>query len=146
MIIALGSDHAGFDYKQMLSAMLRNQGYDVRDFGTDSPASVDYPDYALHTAQAVAAHEADYGVLVCGSGIGVSITANKVQGIRAANCVTSEMAKLSRQHNNANVVTLGQRLVSEELAQEIVTTFLHTEFEGGRHEGRVAKIHSLTGC
>jgi ribose 5-phosphate isomerase B len=146
MIIALGSDHAGFEHKHMLAAMLRNQGYDVLDFGTDSPASVDYPDYALRTAQAIATHEADYGVLVCGSGIGVSITANKIQGIRAANCITVEMAQLARKHNNANVVTLGQRLVSETLAQEIVSAFLHTAFEGGRHEGRVAKIHSLTGC
>jgi ribose 5-phosphate isomerase B len=146
MIIAIGSDHAGFEYKQHLAQYLRAQGHTIIDFGTDSPASVDYPDFAVRTAHAVAQHDADYGVLVCGSGIGVAMTANKVQGIRAANCVTTEMAHLARQHNNANIVTIGQRLVTRDIAENIVTAFLHTEFEGGRHEGRVAKIHVLTGC
>jgi ribose 5-phosphate isomerase B len=146
MTIALGSDHAGFNYKQHLATFLREQGHTVHDVGTHSNDSVDYPDFAAEAAKAVAAGNADAGVLVCGSGIGVAITANKVAGVRAANCLTEDMARLARQHNNANVVTVGERLVSLDAAKAIVAAFLATPFEGGRHEQRVAKIHALTGC
>lgn len=146
MKIAIGSDHAGFAYKNALAEFLTTEGHSVQDFGTFSTASVDYPDFAAAAAHAVADGKAEFGVLVCGSGIGVSITANKVRGIRAANCLTDEMAQLARQHNNANVVTVGERLVSVDAAKSIVQTFLATPFEGGRHERRVEKIHSLTGC
>jgi ribose 5-phosphate isomerase B len=145
MTLAIGSDHAGFNYKQALAEMLRAEGHTVRDFGTHSIDSVDYPDFAAATARAVAGGQAELGVLVCGSGIGVSITANKVLGVRAANCLTAEMAELARQHNNANIVALGERLVSLDTAKNIVHAFLATPFEGGRHEKRVEKIHSLTG-
>ena len=145
MKIAIGSDHAGFRYKSMIAEMLRNGGHEVMDFGTTSEERADYPDYAYATAEAVGAGTCEAGVLVCGSGIGVAITANKVDGVRAATCISVEMAKLSRQHNNANVVCIGERLVSPELAREIVREFLGTSFEGGRHEDRVKKIHDLTG-
>lgn len=145
MTIAIGSDHAGFRYKSAIADFLRSLGYGVEDVGTHSLDSVDYPDFAAEVGRAVADKKADFGVLVCGSGIGISITANKVSGVRAANCLTVEMATLARQHNNANVVTLGERLISLETAKEIVQTFLSTPFEGGRHEKRVEKIHSLTG-
>jgi ribose 5-phosphate isomerase B len=145
MNIAIGSDHAGFAHKTALAEYLRAQGHSVRDVGTHSPDSVDYPDFAVAVGKLVAGGEADAGVLVCGSGIGVAIAANKVSGVRAANCCTKEMAELARKHNNANVVTVGERLTSLETAREIVETFLTTEFEGGRHEGRVSKIHALTG-
>jgi ribose 5-phosphate isomerase B len=146
MTLALGSDHAGFAYKQALADFLKQEGHTVHDFGTHSTDSVDYPDFAAAASRAVADGAADFGVLVCGSGIGVSITANKIAGIRAANCLTEEMAGLARQHNNANVVTVGERLVSLDAAKAIVHAFLATPFEGGRHAGRVDKIHSLTGC
>lgn len=146
MNIAIGSDHAGFGYKSSLAEYLVSLGHTVVDKGTYDTQSADYPDYAVAVAQAVASGEAVAGVLVCGSGIGVSIAANKVKGVRAANCVTEEMARLARQHNDANVVAVGQRLVSEDEARAIVVAFLDTSFEGGRHERRVEKIHSLTGC
>lgn len=145
MNLALGSDHAGFRYKQELATFLAEQGHTIRDAGTHSLDSVDYPDFAVAVARAVASGEAEFGVLVCGSGIGVSITANKVSGVRAANCLTEEMARLARQHNNANVVTLGERLISLDTTKAIVVAFLATPFEGGRHAGRVSKIHDLTG-
>lgn len=144
--IAMGADHAGYLLKQCLIDNLANVGYTIVDFGTYSAESVDYPDFAAAAAQAVADGKADVGILVCGSGIGVSITANKIKGIRAANCLTPEMATLARRHNNANVLTLGERLINRETAQHIARTFLQTQFEGGRHERRVKKIHSITGC
>ncbi len=143
MTIAIGSDHAGYTHKEALKQMLVNTGYVVLDVGTYSSESVDYPDYGTAAAHLVRDGYADYGVLVCGSGIGISIAANKVRGIRAANCTTVEMAQLARMHNNANMVAVGQRIVSLELAENIVTTFLATPFEGGRHTQRVAKIDSL---
>lgn len=146
MTIALGADHAGFELKQYIKEKLEEKNYTVQDYGTYSAESVDYPDFAAATANAVADGKAEKGILICGSGIGVNITANKIKGIRAANCLTPEMAALSRQHNNANVLTLGSRLVDEKTAEEIALTFLTTEFEGGRHERRVEKIHTLTGC
>lgn len=146
MNIALGSDHAGVEYKKVISDMLRSEGLGVLDFGTMTTDSVDYPDFAVAASKCVANNEAAFGILLCGSGIGVSITANKVPTIRAANCLTVVMAELSRLHNNANVLTLGTRLVSLEDAILIVRKFLETPFEGGRHSTRVDKIHSLTNC
>lgn len=143
MTISIGSDHAGFAYKEALKAMLQADGHDVIDVGTHSDERADYPDYGVAAARLVADGTARFGVLVCGSGIGISIAANKVKGIRAANCVTVEMATLARQHNDANMVAVGQRLVTEDLAKEIVRTFLSTDFEGGRHAQRVEKIHTL---
>ena len=136
--IAIGSDHAGFEYKEMLKSFLAN--YEVKDFGTHSPDSVDYPDFAHPVASAVEKNEFDFGVLVCGSANGVAITANKHQGIRAAICWENEISALARQHNNANVICIPARFVSTELAKEMVTTFLTTQFEGGRHQNRVNKM------
>ncbi len=136
--IAIGADHAGFEYKEILKDFLAN--YEVVDFGTHSLDSVDYPDFAHPVSNAVEKGEADFGVLVCGSAQGVAITANKHQGIRAAVSWLTEIAKLSRQHNNANVICIPARFVSADLAKEMVETFLATPFEGGRHANRVNKI------
>ncbi len=143
MRIALGSDHAGYAYKEALKEMLVADGHSVTDVGTSSTASVDYPDYGTQAAHLVRDGQADAGVLVCGSGIGISIAANKVRSIRAANCTSVEMAQLARMHNNANMVAVGERLVSIDLAKDIVRAFLSTDFEGGRHERRVEKIDTL---
>ena len=140
MKIAIGADHAGFDYKEKLVPFLTSQGFEVEDFGTFSTASVDYPDFAHPTAQAVEDGKADFGILICGSAQGVTMTANKHQGIRAALCWMTDIAKLARQHNNANVCSLPARFISQETAWEIVTQFLTTQFEGGRHLNRVNKI------
>ncbi len=136
--IAIGADHAGFEYKELLKNHL--SGYEVKDFGTHSPGSVDYPDFAHPVASAVENGEFDFGVLVCGSANGVAITANKHQHIRAAICWQNELASLARQHNNANIICVPARFVSEALAKEMVDTFLSTDFEGGRHANRVNKI------
>lgn len=138
--IAIGCDHAGFDYKENLKAWLEKNGYTVKDFGTYSKDSVDYPDFAHPVANAVERKESELGILICGSANGVAIAANKHQGIRAAICWNEELAGLARQHNNANVVCLPARFVSYELAEKITDRFLHENFEGGRHEKRVAKI------
>jgi ribose 5-phosphate isomerase B len=138
--IALGSDHAGFDYKEALKKWLEKNGYTVTDFGAHSTESADYPDFAHPVASSVEERKADLGVLVCGSANGVAITANKHQGIRAAICWTEELAALSRQHNNANVVCIPARFIGYDLAEAIVNKFLNTEFEGGRHAKRVSKI------
>ena len=136
--IAIGADHAGFEYKELLKSFLTD--YEVKDFGTHSSQSVDYPDFAHPVASAVESKEYAFGILVCGSANGVAITANKHQHIRAAICWLNEIAALSRMHNNANVLCIPARFVSEDLAKEMTTTFLNTPFEGGRHEGRVDKI------
>lgn len=136
--IAIGSDHAGFEYKELLKSFLGD--YEVKDFGTYSPDSVDYPDFAHPVADAVESNEFTFGVLVCGSANGVAITANKHQQIRAAICWQKEIAELARLHNNANVICIPARFVSEDLAKEMVTTFLNTAFEGGRHANRVSKM------
>ncbi|RLJ71955.1 ribose 5-phosphate isomerase B [Pedobacter alluvionis] len=136
--IAIGADHAGFEYKEILKDFL--QDYEVKDFGTYSENSVDYPDFAHPVASAVESGEFTYGILLCGSANGVAITANKHQHIRAGLCWENEVASLVRKHNNANVLCIPARFVSEELAKEITTTFLATEFEGGRHQNRVEKI------
>lgn len=138
--IAIGCDHAGFEYKEQLKSWLEKNGYSVKDFGTYSKDSVDYPDFAHPVANAVERKDLDLGVLVCGSANGVAIAANKHQGIRAAICWNEELASLARQHNNANIVCLPARFVSYELAEKITDRFLHENFEGGRHEKRVAKI------
>ncbi|WP_234733628.1 ribose 5-phosphate isomerase B [Tellurirhabdus bombi] len=138
--IAIGADHAGFAYKQELVAYLEKEGYQVRDFGTYTEESTDYPDFAHPVATAVESGQFDQGILVCGSGNGVAITANKHQGIRAALCWLPELAALARQHNNANVLCLPERFVSPEVALECVKVFLATEFEGGRHQRRVGKM------
>lgn len=138
--IGIGADHAGFAYKQTIIDALTAQGYTIHDFGAHSEHSVDYPDYVHPLALAVEAEELDFGIVVCGSGNGVAMTANKHQGIRAALCWTTELASLARQHNNANVLAVPARFISIELAQEMVDTFLKTAFEGGRHQNRVGKI------
>lgn len=140
MRVAIGSDHAGFEQKERLKSHLKEQGHQVLDLGTGSDASVDYPDFALAVGRAVASGEADYGVLVCGTGIGMAIAANKVAGVRAANVTDPAFARLARQHNDANVVAVSGRFVPEEVNREIVDVFLSTPFEGGRHARRVSKI------
>lgn len=136
--IAIGGDHAGFEYKEILKDFLQN--YEVKDFGPDSSASVDYPDFAHPVASAVENGEFTYGILLCGSANGVAITANKHSGIRAGLCWENEVAALVRQHNNANILCIPARFVSAEQAKEITTTFLNTAFEGGRHQNRIEKI------
>ena len=141
--IALGADHAGFPLKEHLKAWLIEQGYEVVDCGTQSSESVDYPDYAAAVAGAVMAGKADRGVLVCGTGLGMAIAANKVPGIRAAACTDAYIARLSREHNDANVLALGARITAREAAVEILATWLATEFAGGRHALRVEKLAAL---
>jgi ribose 5-phosphate isomerase B len=138
--IAIGCDHAGFILKNPILNHLREKGYSVLDFGTFSDASADYADFAHSTASAVEKGEADLGVLICGSGNGIAITANKHQQIRCALCWLPEIASLARQHNNANIIALPARFVSLELALEMVDVFIATEFEGGRHARRVDKM------
>lgn len=138
--IAIGGDHAGFTYKRMLKEVLEELGHEIQDFGPDSEASVDYPDHVHPLAKAVVNKDADFGILICGSGNGVAMTANKYQEIRAALCWTPELAKLAREHNNANVLCIPARFVSEDVAREMLRTFLQTDFEGGRHLNRVNKI------
>lgn len=140
MKVAIGSDHAGFEYKELLKTWLEKNGFEVKDFGTHSSASADYPDFAHPVSNAVESKQSELGVLVCGSANGVAITANKHQGIRAAICWTEELASLSRQHNDANIVCIPARFISTDLAEKIVDRFLHTPFEGGRHATRVGKI------
>ncbi len=137
--LPIASDHAGFELKQKLAEYLRKR-FAVIDFGCESPASIDYSDYGFPLAEAVASGEFSRGILLCGSGVGMSIVANKVRGIRAALCHCVEFARLSRQHNNASVLALPARFVSFELAKEIVDAWLATEFEGGRHQKRLDKI------
>ena len=141
--IALGADHAGVVLKNNLARLLDERGIPYKDFGTHGPESVDYPDFAATVARAVAAGEYDRGVLVCGSGIGMAIAANKVAGIRAAVVTEAESARLSRSHNDANVLALGARLTAPEVATDIVTAFLDTPFEGGRHQRRIDKLTEL---
>lgn len=136
--IAIGADHAGYDYKEILKEHL--SAHEIKDFGTYATDSVDYPDFAHPVASAVESGDFDFGILVCGSANGVAITANKHQQIRAAICWQNEIAALARQHNNANIICIPARFVSTDLAKEMATTFLNTQFEGGRHQNRVEKI------
>ena len=141
--LALGSDHAGFVLKEDLKRFLDEQHVAYDDYGTSSDASVDYPDYAATVSRAVVDGRADYGILICGTGIGMAIAANKIPGIRAAVVTDEFTAQLSRQHNNANIVTLGGRTTPPATARAIVRVFLKTAFEGGRHQQRVEKIAKL---
>lgn len=143
MKIALGSDHGGFNLKEAIKQWLEEKGYRFEDYGTHSTESCDYPDLALEVARAVASGECTQGILVCGTGIGVSIVANKVPGIRAALCHDTFSAKASREHNNANILTLGERVVGRGLALDIVEAWLGASFSGGRHQRRVDKIRAL---
>lgn len=143
MVISIGSDHAGFEQKGQLAAFLIEQGHDVIDRGPETDERVDYPDYALRVARDVAEGTAERGVLVCGTGIGMAMAADKVPGIRAANIITPEFAELCREHNDANIITLSGRFVELETNQEILSVFLATEFGGGRHAQRVEKIMAL---
>lgn len=143
MNVALGSDHAGVDSKARLKGLLEQAGHSVLDLGTDGSASVDYPDFAAAVARSVVAGEAALGILVCGTGIGMAISANKVAGVRAAKCNDEFEAKMSRAHNDANVLCLGERVLDPAVMDAIVTSFLAEPFEGGRHGRRVGKINAL---
>jgi ribose 5-phosphate isomerase B len=138
--VAIGSDHAGFEYKEKIKALLTSFGHEVRDFGTFSTEPVDYPLFIRPTAQAVAIGECDRGIVLGGSGNGEAIVANKVRGIRCALCWSLDTARLAREHNDSNVLSLGQRMIPEDLALEIVKVWLTTPFEGGRHIRRIAEI------
>ena len=138
--VAIGSDHAGFEYKEKIKAQLSSLGHEVLDFGTNSAEPVDYPLFIRPTAEAVARGEADRGIVLGGSGNGEAIVANKVRGVRCALCWNLETARLAREHNDSNVLSLGQRMIPEDLALEIVKVWLVTPFEGGRHVRRIAEI------
>lgn len=140
MKIAIGADHAGYELKQTVIKYLQNEGYTVNDYGTNSSESVDYPDFGHPVADAVEAKKDDLGIVICGSGNGISMTVNKHKGIRCALCWIPEIATLARQHNDANILSLPARYVSNEQAREIIKAFLSAEFEGGRHARRVNKI------
>lgn len=146
MKIAIASDHAGFEEKERLVSHLRAQGHDVDNKGPADEGRVDYPDFAEKVARAVARGDVERGVLVCGTGIGMAIAANKVRGVRAANVTSPAFAVLAREHNDANVVALSGRFVSDEENRAIVDAFLTTDFAGGRHQGRVEKIMALQEC
>lgn len=143
MMIAVASDHGGFALKNIVKAHLIERGFKVVDLGTDSEASVDYPVYGKACGEAVISGKADVGIVVCGTGIGISIAANKVKGIRCGLCTSVEMAKLTKQHNNANILALGGRTTAPDLAVEIVDAWLDTEFEGGRHQRRVDMLDEM---
>ena len=142
-MIAIACDHAGPALKEEIKALLTEMGYSYKDFGTDTAASVDYPVYGSRAAYAVASGECEKGIVICGTGIGISISANKVKGVRCALCSEPLSASLTRQHNDANVLAIGARVTGPELAKEIVRVFLTTEFEGGRHQRRVDLITAL---
>ncbi|MCQ2551642.1 MAG: ribose 5-phosphate isomerase B [Clostridia bacterium] len=143
MIIALASDHGGFELKEKIKEHLEDRGYQIMDLGTNSNDSVHYPVYGRLCAETVASGEADLGVVCCGTGIGISIAANKVKGIRCGLCTSVEMAHLTKQHNNANMIALGGRTTDENLAIQIVDEWLDTEFEGGRHQTRVDMLDEM---
>jgi ribose 5-phosphate isomerase B len=139
-ILAIASDHAGFLLKEVLKMEAENMGFEVIDLGTNSTESVDYPDYGYKLAEAVASGKSQFGVAICGSGIGISIAANRNPKVRAALCHNAELAGLARQHNDANVLALGARFIEEDEAREALKVFLSTDFEGGRHQVRVDKL------
>jgi len=143
MKIVLASDHGGFELKEAIKKHLIKKGYDINDIGVNDTKSVDYPDYGKKAALMVAGKEADRGIIICGTGIGISIAANKVKGIRCALCTNEYMARMSRMHNNANMLALGGRVTGIGLAEDMVDVWLSTEFEGGRHEIRVNKIMDM---
>lgn len=144
MRIAIACDHGAYEYKEMIKKMLLEQGHEVKDFGTDSTASMDYPDTALPCAQAVASGEYERGIVMCGTGIGVSMTANKVKGIRCALCSDPLSARLTREHNDSNMLAFGQRIIGSEIAKEIVNVWLQTPFSNGeRHINRIKKLMDI---
>ena len=143
MKIALGTDHAGFRYKEKVKELLTSLGHEVKDFGTFSEEAVDYPLFIRPAAEAVARGECERGIVFGGSGNGEAMAANKVHGVRCALCWNEEVAQLSRQHNDANVLSLGQRVIPEEMAMKIVRVWLETSFEGGRHERRVEQLNAM---
>ena len=143
MKIVVGRDHAAYELKEAIKEKLINEGHEVIDVGCDSPESVDYPKYGHAVGRTVASGEAERGIAVCGSGIGISIACNKVPGIRAALCTSVEMAEMCRRHNNANVVCMGARMISQELAFDIIDKWMTTEFEGGKHLRRINEIEDL---
>ena len=143
MKIALGADHGGFELKEKVKTHLIKKGYEVLDLGTNSTDSVDYPEFGHAVGHAVVDKKVEFGIVVCGTGIGISIAANKVPGVRAALCTNTTMARLTREHNNANILAMGGRIIGDVLALEMVDTFIDTEFQGGRHENRINKIESV---
>lgn len=146
MKISIGNDHAGTGYKEMIQEKLESMGHSVINHGTNSEDSVDYPDFVHPVAQDVENGTADLGVIICGSGNGANMTANKHQGVRSALCWNVEIAKLAREHNNANVLSIPARFVAKDLAVDMLETFVNTEFEGGRHQTRVNKIPAKKYC
>ncbi|MCF6465037.1 ribose 5-phosphate isomerase B [Clostridium sp. Cult2] len=143
MKIGIGSDHGGFELKEHIKEFLKEEGIEYMDYGTNSLDSVDYPDYGRKLSEAVIAGEVERGIAICGTGIGISITCNKVRGIRCALCSDTYSARMSIEHNNANIIALGGRVIGKDLAIEIVSTWLKAEFLGGRHERRVNKISDI---
>ena len=143
MVIAIGCDHAGYELKEKVKAKMEAAGHKMIDVGTNSTESVDYPAYGHAVGRSVAAGEAERGIAICGSGIGISIACNKVPGIRAALCTSVEMAEMCRRHNNANVICMGARMISEELAYAMIDTWMSTEFEGGKHERRINELDDI---
>jgi len=143
MKIAMAADHGGFELKNILIGYLEEKGHTILNLGTDSPESVDYPDYAKLCCEKVVSKEVDFGILVCGTGVGISIAANKIDGIRCGLCPSKEIAALVKQHNNANVIALGGRFTSPDDAKAIVDSYMEAQFEGGRHQQRVDKIMAL---
>lgn len=140
MKIALGCDHGGYELKEQVKKHLETKGYEILDLGCNSNDSVDYPIYGKAVGEAVVSEKANFGIVICGTGIGISIAANKVKGVRAGLCMNTTMARLTREHNNANVLAFGARMIGDVLALEIVDTFLNTEFQGGRHLRRVSML------
>lgn len=143
MKIGIGSDHGGFELKEQIKAYFESEDIEYVDYGTNSTDSVDYPDYGKRIGEAIVNGEVDKGIVICGTGIGISLAANKVKGIRCALCGDTYSARMSRQHNNANALALGGRVIGRDLAIEIVSVWLKSEFEGGRHERRVNKISEI---
>lgn len=147
MKIALGADHGGFELKEVIKEYLLNKGHEITDCGTDSAQSVDYPEYGIKVGQVIINKQVDLGIIVCGTGIGISIAANKVKGIRAALCTNSYMAQMAREHNNANILGLGARVIGQGLALDIVDTFISSTFSGWRHTRRLDQISDFeTSC
>ena len=142
-MIALGADHAGFELKEVIKKHLADKGIETKDFGTYNTDSVDYPDFAYNTAKAVTSGECQYGILCCGTGIGISIAANKVKGIRAALCSDEFSAEMTRRHNDSNIICFGGRVINSQLALKLVDIFLETPFEGGKHLVRINKIKDI---
>lgn len=146
MKIAIGSDHGGFELKEIVKKELENHGIEIIDCGTNDNESVDYPDYGKIVAEKVSKGESDRGIVICGTGIGISIAANKVKGIRCALCGDTYSARMAMEHNNSNVLALGARVIGVDLAKEIVNTWLKANFQGGRHERRIDKIMKIEEC